>query len=252
MRAALFPLLVLIPAAALASPVFGPGEQTTYEVSYLGVRAGTAQLTVGWPTEKEGHTVWPLVCAGQTTGVTSVFPIHDKFVSWWDPREGLSVAADLFADENRKRRVEHFAFDFRAGQATVTRKHEGQPPSARTFSLQEGSLDLAAAAFALRNQPLEPGSTVEVPIFTGHKTFMMKAKVEGRETLETPLGRLPVLRLSVSADFSGKLATQKQITVFYTADDKQLPVHAEAEFLLGKVVLEATHYEPGSTPAGVP
>lgn len=35
------------------------------------------------------------------------------------------------------------------------------------------------------------------------------------------------------------------MTVFYTADEKQLPVRAEAEFALGSVVLEAVRYEPG-------
>jgi hypothetical protein len=42
------------------------------------------------------------------------------------------------------------------------------------------------------------------------------------------------------------------MTVFYTADDKQLPVRAEAEFVLGKVVLEVVKYEPGMRFAGGP
>ena len=252
MKTASILLTLLAAPAALATPAFTPGEQTSYEVSYLGIRAGVAQLTVGWPTEKQGRTVWPIVCAGQTTGLTSVWPIRDKFITWWDPGAGQSIAADLYADENRKRRVEHFVYDFPSKQATVTRQKEGQPPSERTFDIEAGTLDLAAAAFALRSQPLEVGRAVELPIFTGNKTFKMQATVDAVETLKTRLGDVPVLRLSVTADFSGKLATQKKMTVFFTADERRVPVRAEADFALGTVVLDATKYEPGVSPAGAP
>ena len=56
--------------------------------------------------------------------------------------------------------------------------------------------------------------------------------------------------MTVNTDFSGQLETQGLVTLFYTADEKHLPVRAEADFLLGKVVLEAVKYEPGMRFAG--
>ena len=40
---------------------FGPGEQLTYRVQYLGMHAGTAQVTVGAETFQWGREVLPIV-----------------------------------------------------------------------------------------------------------------------------------------------------------------------------------------------
>lgn len=241
-------LMLLAPGLAAAKAprnVFGPGEQTTYEVSYLGIVAGTAQLTVGWKMQQFGREVWPLVCVGQTAQVGNVWPIKDRFVSYWDPLAGHSVGADFLADENKYRQRDRYEYDFAGQQAIVTRQKEGRPPYELRYEIPPGTMDLAAAGFGLRNTPLVPGTEREIPIFTGVKLYTMKATVVGKETLETRLGTVEVYRVTVNGDFNGKLATRGLMTLFYTADDKQLPVRAEAEFLLGTVRLDATKYLPG-------
>jgi hypothetical protein len=242
----------LISSAALAAvgrlvSVFGPGEQTTYEVSYLGLVAGRAQLTVGWKMEQFGHEVWPLVCLGETRGsIAGMWPIRDRFVSYWDPMERRTVGSDFFVDENKHKRRERYEYDLPNRKAIVTRYPEGGTPW--QYSFDEISLetrDLAAAGFSLRNTTLQPGTVHEMPIFTGVKLYTMKATVIGKEKLATQLGTIDVFRVTVNGDFNGKLATNGLITLFYTADEKQLPVRAEAEFLFGKVMIDAVKYEPG-------
>lgn len=242
--------LVALSAQAVEAPlksVFGPGEQTTYEVSYLGLVAGRAQLTVGWTMQQEGHEVWPLVCLGDTTmSLGGLWPIHDRFVSYWDPREERSVASDFFVNENKHKRRERYRYDLESRKAIVTRYPENAVPW--EFSFDDIALetrDLAAAGFTLRNRKLEPGAVYELPIFTGVKTYLMKATVVGREQLDSQLGEVPVYRVTVNGDFNGKMATSGLITLFYTADEKQLPVRAEVEFVIGKVRLDAVKYEQG-------
>ncbi|MFT3707300.1 MAG: DUF3108 domain-containing protein [Archangium sp.] len=234
-------------AAGEIVSVFGPGEQTTYEVSYLGLVAGRAQLTVGWKMEQFGHEVWPLVCLGETTKATAgLWPIRDRFVSYWDPVERRTVGSDFFVEENKHRRRERYQYDLAAKQAIVTRYPEGKEPWQYAFdNIAEDTRDLAAAGFSLRNTPLVPGAVHEMPIFTGVKLYQMKATVIGREKLDSPLGALEVYRVTVNGDFNGKMATQGLITLFFTADEKQLPVRAEAEFLFGKVMIDAVKYEQG-------
>lgn len=251
-------LLVLLSSAAFADAgeivsVFGPGEQTTYEVSYLGLTAGRAQLTVGWKMEQFGHEVWPLVCLGETTRATAgLWPIRDRFVSYWDPVEQRTVGSDFFVDENKHKRRERYQYDLTTKQAIVTRYPEGKEPWQYSFdNITEGTRDLAAAGFSLRNTPLVIGAVHEMPIFTGVKLYTMKATVAGREKIDTPLGEVEVFRVTVNGDFNGKMATQGLITLFYTADQKQLPVRAEAQFLFGKVLIDAVKYEQGRVyPAG--
>ncbi|MGV3623427.1 MAG: DUF3108 domain-containing protein [Archangium sp.] len=246
--------MALLASTALADSklvsVFGPGEQTEYEVSYLGLVAGRAQLTVGWPTEQFGHDVWPLVCIGETTSFGSVFPVKDRFISYWDPSARRTLGADFFVNENRKKRKEHYEYDFPNNQAIVTRQLEGQAPYEIRYDIEEGTLDLAAAGFGLRNEKLVVGAVHEMPVFLGNRYYKMQATVVGRETLKTQLGDLEVYRVTVNGAFSGKLATKGLMTLFYTADEKQLPVRAEAEFLLGKIRLDAVKYAQGRVYSG--
>lgn len=240
-------------AASAAAPVttaFGPGEQTTYTVRILGVTAGEAQVTVGWAVERFGRAVWPLVCVGRTTDLGEVYPVRDRFVSYWDPATGEAVGADFLAEENRKRRIERYRYDFDALEAVTTKQWVGKAPREGRYVIEPGTMDLASAAFRLRASRLEVGQVHELPIFTGTKLYRMKASVVGSEKLRTLFGEVEVLRVTVNGDFSGNLATEGLMTLFYTADEKQLPVRGEAQFALGSVVLEAVRYEPGRQWAG--
>lgn len=241
-------VLVTGSAFALTQPLpFGPGEQTTYEVSFLGVPSGIAQVTVGLRTDQYGARVLPLVCVGQTTSVASVFQIKDRFVSYFDPAEKKSVGIDYFIDENRSRRKEQFRFNQEPQKVFAHKKKEGQGPYDVTYDVPEGTTDLPGAAFWLRSHDIVVGAVHEVPVFTGAKWFLMRATVEAKETITTKLGEVSTYRVSVTTDFQGNVATKGNILVWYTADEKKLPVRARADFVVGSATADIVQYLPGSS-----
>lgn len=231
--------------------VFGPGEQTTYDVSYLGIPTGRAEITVGWKMEQFGREVWPLVCVGETTKAGAIYPIKDRFITYWDPRERISVGADFFVQESKYRAKERYQYDHAQGKAFVHRQTFGKEPTARDYDIEQGTVDLAAAGFTLRNLPLREGLVHELPIFTGRKLYKMQATVVGTETIETGLGDLEVYRVTVNGDFSGNLKTEGLMTLFYTTDERRLPVLAEAKLAVGSIRIEAVKYAAGMRLAGV-
>jgi hypothetical protein len=232
--------------AAPAGQAFGPGEQTVYEVSWLGITAGRAEVTVGWPVEKFGRTVWPLVCFGRTVSVGAIYRVRDRFTSYWDPVAQRPVGSDFFVDEQTEHRRERYRYDGEALQVFATKQREGLAPYDASYGIPgPETMDLASAGFSLRNLPLVVGLEREVPVFTGHKVYVMSVRVQAREQLLTRLGALEVFRVTVNGDFTGKLATKGLITLFYTADGRALPVRAEAELVLGTVALDVVSYEPG-------
>jgi len=240
--------LFLVSVQALAEPVtsaFGPGEHTVYQVRYLGLTAGRGDIRVGATMQRDGYDVWPIVCGGETTSLAALFQVHDRFISYWDPQTRQNVGSDFFVDENKKRRRERYRYDRAASKVMTSKQKEGSPAVEREVDIRADAIDLAAAGFWLRNVPLEIGASHERAIFTGAKQFVMHANVEGRETITTPLGTFDVWRVSVNTDFKGSVATKGNIRVYYTADAKQLPVRAEADFVIGSVVADAVQYEPG-------
>jgi len=75
----------------------------------------------------------------------------------------------------------------------------------------------------------------------------MHVVVEAKETLTTKLGQLPVFRVSISTDFHGNAATKGNIVVYYSADERQLPVRVRADFVVGSATADIVQYLPGSS-----
>lgn len=238
---------MLVSGAAMAQEAgkaFGPGEQALYRVQYLGVTAGTAQITVGAPMKQWGTEVLPIVSVAKSDPSLGVWPIKDKFVSYWHAAGQRSLGSDFFVDENNKRRRQRIQMkDSRT--AHVIRQHEGAQPVEATHDLPEGSMDLAGATFALRNRGIAEGQEYTYPVFTGRKSFLLRAKVEGRQTLKTVVGEREVFRVKLQTDFSEKLQTKRDIVAYFTTDSSHVPVRIEAEFVLGSIVADLAEYKPG-------
>jgi hypothetical protein len=238
---------MLVSSAAMAQEpgkAFGPGEQSLYRVQYLGVTAGTAQITVGAPMKQWGTEVLPIVSVAKSDPTLGVWPIKDKFVSYWHAAGQRSLGSDFFVDENNKRRRQRIQMkDSRT--AHVIRQHEGQQPVEATHEIPEGSMDLAGATFALRNRGITDGQEYTYPVFTGRRSFLLRAKVEGRQMLRTALGEQEVFRVKLQTDFSEKLQTKRDIVAYFTTDSRHVPVRIEAEFVLGSIVADLADYKPG-------
>jgi hypothetical protein len=247
---------LLLSGSALAQgearTAFGPGEQARYRVQYLGVTAGTAQVTVGAPMKQWGKEVWPLVAVAKTESVAGVWPIKDKFVSYWHSDTQRVLGSDMLEDENGRRRRVRVKHTEDGRSALVVKQKDGETPREYTHELVEGTLDVAGATFALRNRTLAVGQEYSYPVFTGSKSFMMKAKVEAKESLSTSLGKREVYRLRVYTEFSGNLKSKRDMAVWMTADARHVPVRIEADLALGALVAELTEYEQGKVVAPAP
>lgn len=248
-------LAMVLPAAATADEVksvFGPGEQLTFKVQYLGMTAGTTTVTVGSDTTQWGTKVWPLVAVAQTASVFRVYPVRDKFVSYWDPAQQRPIGSDMFANEGNKKRRQRIRINHGENKAQVTKQDEGGDEREGTYDLSEGSMDVASAAFAIRSMPLEVGKTFEVPVFTGQKEFKMTAKVLGKQTLATPMGDKEVFKVAVGTAFSGGLAAKRDIHAYFTTDDSHVIVRIEAEFGIGTLEANLVEYKEGRKLASSP
>jgi hypothetical protein len=239
---------LLVSSVAMAQETgkaFGPGEQAIYRVQYLGVTAGTAQVTVGAPMKQWGAEVVPIVSVAKSDpSIGGVWPIKDKFVTYWHAESQRSLGSDFFSDQNNKRRRQRIQMkDSRT--AHVIRQKEGEKPVEATHELPEGAMDLAGATFALRNRGIADGQEYSYPVFTGRKSFMLRAKVDGRQMLKTVLGEREVFRVKLQTDFSDRLQTKRDIVAYFTTDSSHVPVRVEAEFVLGSIVADLSEYKQG-------
>ncbi|MBM4379500.1 MAG: DUF3108 domain-containing protein [Deltaproteobacteria bacterium] len=224
---------------------FGPGEKATYTLRYLGLTAASMTLEVGEPEIAFGARSWPICNETRTHWLFRVFPVQDRSTSWWDPVGQRTLGHDFQADEGGSRRRQQVQVDHARGEAKVVLQPEGKPAREKTLPVVSGTHDIATAAFALRNQPLDLGRSYDFPVFTGEKTFVLNATVVSRQTLKTPLGQREVFQLNVATDFSGKARTNRLTRVYLTTDPSHVPVRIEADFVLGTVEAEIVEYREG-------
>jgi len=236
-------LALLLAAAPGATPEgsLGPGEQIVYRVRWLGLPAGTADVTVGAESPDRPGSL-PVVTNGRSDLV--VYPMRNKIISWWDPASSRSRGLEMYSDENRKRRRLKIDFDRSAGKARVFRQAEGESAKESQVEMPPGASDVASAVFFLRTARLADGDTIAIPIFTGAKLFRGLAEVEGRGPLETPRGERQAILVRLRTEFSGNLSA-REVRMWFSDDAAHVPMRMEADFALGPVVVEWTDYKPG-------
>ena len=241
MSAVVLALLMAASTEPLPEPALGPGEQITYRVSWLGLPAGTANVTVGAESPDRPGSL-PIVTNGRSDLV--VYPMRDKIVSWWDPASGRSQGLEMYSEENHKRRRLKIDFDRSVGKARVFRQVEGEQARESQVDVPAAAVDVASAVFFIRIARLTEGDTLTIPIFTGAKLFKGLAEVEGRGKIETPLGERNAIRVRLRTEFSGKLSA-RELRMWLSDDAAHVPIRMEADFVLGPVVVEWTDYQPG-------
>jgi hypothetical protein len=160
-------LLLAAPTGPLPPGALGPGEQITYQVSWLGLPAGTADVTVGAESPERPGSL-PIVTHGRCDLV--VYPMRNKIISWWDPASGRSRGLEMYSEENRKRRRLKIDFE-RSAESPGPSPDRGESPRASQADVPAGAVDVASAMFSIRTAPLLDGDELSIPIFTGSKLF---------------------------------------------------------------------------------
>lgn len=180
-----------------------------------------------------------------TGSLGRLFPVRDRFVSWWNPATRLAVQSRLDALEKGESRRLRIRFRrYPGGAALAEVESEDRHGSKRLVStIDAKAQDVVAAVFWLRCQTLRPGERFSVPVFTGKKSWRLGADVVGVATLETPLGAFPCVHLKLRTSFEGNLTSLSDLDAWFSADARHLPVRLDASLLLGRLQAELIRVE---------
>jgi hypothetical protein len=223
------------PAAALQ-----PGEEIRMSVSYLHLPSGEGTLSIGQPE----NGAWPLVFQGKTGGFIGLLNVREKLVSWWDPQSRLPFGSNLSAVELGDRHEDEARFDRGALKATVSVTRKGKVKT-REVDVPADALDMPSVIMFLRLQPLAVGQRYTVPVLAGRDVFMLDAEVVRLEQLETGIGDVDALAVRVKTGFKGKFDSKRDTWLWFSADDRHIPLRISAEFTVGSLVAEIKSYRPG-------
>jgi uncharacterized protein DUF3108 len=232
-------LLCWAPGAlpAIAAPVDAvkTGERLTYDISWLNILAGTAVMEVQSDGAAGENTRAKLVTTAQSRpAISKFFPVDNRVESQFDLRTQLPQHMVFRRREGKNK--EDIEYTFHHAEGTVTAVRQGMT---ETVSIPAGTQDLISCLYYVRNQlPMTPGASLTFNVYHDKKNRPVEVKVENIETLEGIWGRVETAQVLVIMPFRGLFINKGNIRVWFTTDERRIPVRMKAKVIIGAIVAD--------------
>jgi len=226
--ASLCALLAVAPAFALSVP-----EKLVYEVSWTGIKAGTAVQEVS-VKGGELHIVSTTRSAGW---INPFFPVDDRTESVLIRGTGTEHIGTpkWFKEKINEGKVHSLKeAQFDPQRLTVDTK-DLRAKTTKTDTISTRTYDTLSAIYAVRSLDLVPGSSVYIDIYDCKHLWNTEVQVVKREEIDTPVGRFKTLVVKPHLRSEGLFARTGDVTVWITDDSLRIPVRMTTKVKLGKI-----------------
>jgi hypothetical protein len=243
----IFAALLLMTLAAHFSPCsataatkgvpFQPGEKFIYRASWGMIPAGDAAIEVMPYKTYQGIRTYHFVMETRTNAALDlIYKIRERQDAYPD----IHMSRTLYYA--KKNTGEHprdvvVTFDWEKMTATYTSFGQAEKP----VSIQTGTFDPLSLFFVVRLHKLKEGDVLEIPVTDGKKLIATKARVDRREKLVID-GKsydtyLIIPEMGRLDKVFGK-EREPDMKIWYTADEKKLPVKIQTKVAVGSFVFE--------------
>ncbi len=224
----------------LAPPQAGfsfPEKQTlTYSVDWRVFPAGRAVLHF----EAIGNRERLTANADTIGAINLLFHVNDRFQSTFDRDHGCTYEFDKQTVEGRRQINSTLRLDYDQGKSTLDEKNQVNGHTRHVETAIPGCLtDLLTGVFYASSQPMTLGHNFVIPLVDAQRTVPVTMKVESREEIKTTLGTFKTLRVQPTAD-AGVVKNRGNIWIWYTDDDRHLPVQMRARLFWGTITFRLT------------
>jgi hypothetical protein len=227
-----------IPMLIAPRPGFSfPQKQTlTYTVDWRVFSAGTAVLHF----ESQGGRERISADANTVGAINLLFHVSDHFQSSFDREKGCTYNFDKQTVEGRRQINSTLRLDYPQAKSILDEKNLVTGQSKHVESPIPGCMtDLLTGLFYAASQPMEIGHNFVVPLVDAMHNVPVTMKIEAREVVKTPLGTFKTIRVQPTAD-AGVVKNRGNIWIWYTDDDRHLPVQMRARLFWGTITFRLT------------
>jgi hypothetical protein len=232
----LFPVVLLAASFALTGAVeqaFTKGETLDYSLTWLKVTGGTARMTVTQPADD--HFVITSV-AHSTPRFSRFFRVRDR-VETTLAREDFSTLRYVKQLDEDGDKIEEVT-TVENGIATRTRK------KVKKVAVPRPVFDPISVIYYLRTVDLSPGKSHDITLVADGKVYTVNVRVVRRETIQTPAGRFSTVMVEPQMK-SGGVARSERMFIWYSDDDRRLPVRIRTEVKIGAITATLRGFKSG-------
>ncbi len=224
---------------------FQVGEQLTYEISWLFITAGTAVMAVSDAGTDGDRPLAKLITTAQSRpAITKFFPVDNRVESIVDPATLLPEHLTFKRREGKKKEDFEYTFNQKEGKVVVVKGG-----TIETLEIPSGTQDVISCLYFARSMlSFQPGSSLTMNVHHDKKNWVIEARVEEIETISGPWGEVETARVLVVMPFQGLFLNQGNIRVWFTNDDRRIPVRMKAKVIIGSIVADLVSGLPASLP----
>ncbi|MEO8380386.1 MAG: DUF3108 domain-containing protein [Acidobacteriota bacterium] len=239
-------LAVIFAASALAAPSpveqrFLEGETLDYNLTWLKVTGGTARMTIS-PIE-DGSRYRITSVAHSSPGFSRFFRVRDEIETTVARSDFSTLRYVKRLDEDGDKIEETTVIE--DGIATRTRK------KVKKIHVQRPILDPISVIDYLRTVDLTPGKKHDLVLIADGKVYTVHALAVRLEKVETPLGVFECIRVEPRM-VNGGVERQERLFIWYTNDDRKLPVRIRTEVKVGAITATLRGVTTGVTSIAPP
>lgn len=244
-----------LPKEEIAAVPFEAGETLVYTVSWLKIEGGQMTLSTSREASPDGVPVHRIrLSAVSNDYVSKFYPVDTRYETWVDARDFTPVRFEKHAREGRYVSDEVEEFDL--GRRVAVWRDEKRVRA--TGPIPERFQDVISSFFYMRTVPLVPGEETRVDLYTRGKLYRLVVAVIGRERVETEMGVFDALkvqpRMHDTASASSVDRNKGKLFLWFSDDERRLPVMARTILPIGSVTARLTRVEGAPPPqaAAVP
>jgi len=228
-----------------SSRSFQVGEHLTYEISWLNITAGTAVMAVSGAGTDGDRPLAKLITTTQSRPlITKFFPVDNQVESIVDLATLLPEHLTFKRREGKKKEDIEYTFHQKEGTVTVVKGG-----TTETLEMPPGTQDVISCLYYARSElSLEPGSFLTMNVHHDKKNRKLDVRVEEIEIVSGPWGEVETARVLVVMPFQGLFLNQGNIRVWFTNDDRRIPVRMKAKVIIGSIVAELVSGLQASSP----
>ena len=213
------------------------GQNLHYEGEWRFWTAGVATLRL----EQAGSQNHLSATADSTGVVSLLYRVQDRFNSYFDAKTLCSTKLIKHSEEGSHRRETTITYDYSRGKAVLDERSLKDNQQKRVENdIPNCVTDVLSGILYVSSLPLQIGTTYTFPLNDGSKTVTVQAHVEGKEQIKTPAGTFQTLRVGPEGDSGALLKNKGRIWIWYTDDDKHVPIQMRAKLFWGTVTIYLT------------
>jgi hypothetical protein len=201
-------------------------EELVYRVDFIGITMGYARFRYEGKVSIEGKIAYHLNVRAWTSGVLSyIYPINDTIDYYLDTETLAPIRQEFTRTEREKDDVA--LYDQETG--TITYRYRQSGKIRKKVDTLPTVYDPVSVAYYFRWRDL---GVEDRPrnVYGGRKLYQISSRVLGKERIRTEHGEVDTIAVQPVIRRDGKLDNKGDLKVWFSGDERRVPVRLYAKF----------------------